>query len=59
MHVITATGSRAKFAPHGDAQRAEFDAHWLVPGERIAAGLRELGMQSAAAAGGIGRIRIW
>jgi uroporphyrinogen-III synthase len=37
-------------APHGPASpdlRSEFErAHWLVPGERVASGLRELGLKA-------------
>jgi len=50
VHVITATSldigeSLLKLAT--PALRAEFErAHWLVPGERVAAGLRALGLQA-------------
>lgn len=50
IHVITVTsleiaGQLLKLAPPG--LRAEFErAHWVVPGERVAAGLRELGLQA-------------
>lgn len=55
MHVITATSleigaALLKLAPPGLALelRSEFErAHWLVPGERVAAGLRELGLKAA------------
>jgi uroporphyrinogen-III synthase len=60
MQVITATSleigaALLKLAPLGPAQhersphalRSEFDrAHWLVPGERVASGLRELGLKA-------------
>ena len=60
MQVITATSleigaALLKLAPLGPAQpglaapdlRGEFErAHWLVPGERVAAGLRELGLKA-------------
>jgi uroporphyrinogen-III synthase len=50
LQVITATSlaigaSLLKLAPL--ALRGEFErVHWLVPGERVAAGLRELGLQA-------------
>ena len=50
MHVVTATSldigeSLLKLA--SPKLRAEFErAHWLVPGERVASGLRALGMQA-------------
>jgi uroporphyrinogen-III synthase len=50
MHVVTATSldigeSLLKLAT--PALRAAFErAHWLVPGERVAAGLRALGLQA-------------
>lgn len=50
LQVITATsleiaGRLIEVAPPG--LRAEYErAHWLVPGERVAAGLRELGLQA-------------
>jgi uroporphyrinogen-III synthase len=50
MQVITATsleiaGRLLELA--SPALRAEFErAHWLVPGERVAAGLRELGLRA-------------
>ena len=50
VHVITATSldigeSLLKMAP--PELRAEFErVHWLVPGERVAAGLRALGLQA-------------
>ncbi len=50
MHVITATSlevGRNLLDMATPELRAEFErVHWLVPGERIAAGLRELGMQA-------------
>lgn len=50
MHVITATSlevGRNLLDMATPELRGEFErAHWLVPGERIAAGLRELGMQA-------------
>jgi uroporphyrinogen-III synthase len=50
MQVITATSleigaALLELAPH--ELRSEFErAHWLVPGERVAAGLRELGLKA-------------
>ena len=50
LHVVMATSLEAgaallQLAPA--ALRAEFErAHWLVPGERVASGLRELGLQA-------------
>jgi uroporphyrinogen-III synthase len=50
MHAVTATSLEAgqallNFAPA--ALRGEFErAHWLVPSERVASGLRELGLQA-------------
>jgi uroporphyrinogen-III synthase len=50
MHVITATSlevGRNLLQMATPELRREFErVHWLVPGERIAAGLRELGMQA-------------
>jgi uroporphyrinogen-III synthase len=50
MHVITATSlevGRYLLDMATPELRGEFErVHWLVPGERIAAGLRELGMQA-------------
>ena len=50
MHVITATSlevGRNLLDMATPELRGEFErVHWLVPGERIAAGLRELGMQA-------------
>jgi uroporphyrinogen-III synthase len=50
MHVITATSlevARNLLDMATPELRGEFErVHWLVPGERIAAGLRELGMQA-------------
>jgi uroporphyrinogen-III synthase len=50
MHVITATSlevGRNLLEMATPELRGEFErVHWLVPGERIAAGLRELGMQA-------------
>jgi uroporphyrinogen-III synthase len=55
MQVITATSleigaALLKLAPLGPASldlRSEFErAHWLVPGERVASGLRELGLEA-------------
>jgi uroporphyrinogen-III synthase len=55
MQVITATSleigaALLKLAPLGPAPhdlRSEFErAHWLVPGERVASGLRELGLKA-------------
>src|SRR5271167_211597 len=50
MHVITATslslaGALLKLAP-ADLRREFERVHWLVPGERIASGLRERGLQA-------------
>jgi uroporphyrinogen-III synthase len=51
MQVITATSleigaALLKLASHG--LRGEFErAHWLVPGQRVASGLRELGLKAA------------
>jgi uroporphyrinogen-III synthase len=50
MHVITATslevGENLLYMATPEL-RGEFErVHWLVPGERIAAGLRELGIQA-------------
>ena len=52
MQVITATsleiaGNLLQVAAHGAAPalRSEFErVHWLVPGARVAAGVRELGL---------------
>ena len=50
MQVITATSleigaALLKLAPL--KLRSEFErAHWLVPGERVASGLRELGLKA-------------
>jgi uroporphyrinogen-III synthase len=50
LHVVTATSlasgeSLLKMA--APALRAEFErVHWLVPGERVASGLRALGLQA-------------
>ena len=50
MHVITATSlevGRNLLDMATPELRGEFErVHWLVPGERIAAGLRELGIQA-------------
>jgi uroporphyrinogen-III synthase len=50
MHVVTATSleiGEALLKLDSAALRAEFEkAHWLVPGERVAAGLRELGLRA-------------
>jgi uroporphyrinogen-III synthase len=50
MHVITATSlevARNLLDMATPELRGEFErVHWLVPGERIAAGLRELGIQA-------------
>jgi uroporphyrinogen-III synthase len=50
MHVITATSleiGRNLLDMATPELRVEFErVHWLVPGERIGAGLRELGMQA-------------
>jgi uroporphyrinogen-III synthase len=50
MHVITATSlevARNLLDMATPELRGEFErVHWLVPGGRIAAGLRELGMQA-------------
>ena len=50
MHVVTATSlevGRNLLQMATPELRSEFErVHWLVPGERIAAGLRELGMQA-------------